>query len=63
MFYQLDVGEGTDPEKVALLREYLAGQGMTEIDSVADRMAQLKAERGIGEVTPFEDWTPLEPEG
>lgn len=63
VFYQLDVGEGTDPEKVALLREHLAGQGMTEIDSVADRVAQLKAERGIGEVTPFEGWTPLEPEG
>ncbi len=62
-FYQLDVGEGTDPEKVALLREHLAGQGMTEIDSVADRVAQLKAERGIGEVTPFEDWTPWENEG
>ncbi len=63
VFYQLDVGEGADPEKVALLREYLAGQGMTEIDSVADRVAQLKAERGIGEAAPFEDWTPLEPEG
>ncbi len=62
-FYQLDVGEGTDPEKVARLREYLAGQGMAEIDSVADRVAQLQAEWGIGEAVPFENWTPLEPEG
>ena len=62
-FYELHAGAGTDPEKLALLRDYLAQQGMTEIDSVEEAMDQAKEANGVEDTAVFEDWIPWEAEG
>lgn len=62
-FYDLYEGANTDPEKLALLRDYLTEQqGMTEIDNVEEAMAQAKADHGVTDTPLFEDWTLWEPE-
>lgn len=62
-FYELDDGWGTYPEKLALMQEYLAQQGITEIDSVEEAIQQAKAHHGVEDAAIFEDWLPWEAEG
>ena len=62
-FYELYEGQDTDPEKLALLRDYLAGQGITEIDHVEQAIAQAKTAHGMEDTAVFEDWIPWEAEG
>lgn len=64
-FYDLDGMEGadlaaTDPEKLALLRQYYAEQGYTEVDDAEAVIAAAKAAHGIEDTPVIEDWTPLE---
>lgn len=64
-FYDLDGMEGadltdTDPEKLALLRQYYAEKGYTEVDDAEAVIAAAKAAHGIEDTPVIEDWTPLE---
>lgn len=64
-FYDLDGMEGadltdTDPEKLALLRQYYAEKGYTEVDDAEAVIAAAKAAHGIEDTPVVEDWTPLE---
>ena len=60
-FYELNAGQNTDPEKLALLREYLDQQGGTEIDSVEAAVAQAKEAHGVTDTPLFDDWTLWQP--
>lgn len=59
-FYGLGAPEDTDPEKLALLRQYYAEQGYTEVDDAEAVIAAAKAAHGIEDTPVIEDWTPLE---
>lgn len=65
-FYDLDGMEGadltdTDPEKLALLRQYYAEQGYTEVDDAEAVIAAAEAAHGVDPDAPLiEDWTPLD---
>lgn len=73
-FYDLDLAENTDPEKAAILRQYLEEQGMTQTDDAwglteaakdkhnIEGLPILRAEDWYPEATPaaFENWLPLE---
>lgn len=64
-FYDLDGMEGadladTDPEKLALLRQYYADKGFVEIDDAEAAIAAAKAAHGIEDTPVIEDWTPWE---
>lgn len=64
-FYDLDAIVDTDladvdPEKLALLRQYLEKQGLTEIDDAEEIIDKAESAHGIQEVLAMTDWTPLE---
>lgn len=59
-FYGLGAPEDTDPEKLALLRQYYAEQGYTEVDDAETVIAAAKAAHGIEDTPVIEDWTPWE---
>lgn len=61
-FYDLDGMEGadladTDQEKLALLRQYYAEQGYTEVDDAEAVIADAKAAHGMEDPPVIEDWT------
>lgn len=59
-FYDLNAPVDTDPEKLALLRQYYAEQGYTEADDAEAVIAAAKAAHGIEDTPVVEDWTPWE---
>ena len=60
-FYGLGAPEDTDPEKLALLRQYYVDQGYTEVDDAEAVIAAAEAAHGIDPDAPaIEDWTPWE---
>ncbi len=60
-FYELSEGEDTDPEKLALLRQYLEEAGRTEVSDVDELIDAAMDAHGLTEdAEPFEDWwTPI----